>query len=141
MFTYHLPYSLIRPKVYYELENFYANHRRFVKSLSYYQLRGVSRTISEIEYCEPIQRLKDLDDLPDLALNLDSTYSEDDIANPCGLIARYKFNDTFTIMESSSRKIVKIDETDITSSVNKESKFIRSSTEPQWTNVEDGKLK
>jgi hypothetical protein len=32
--------DLVNPKIYYRLENFYANHRNFVKSRSYKQLRG-----------------------------------------------------------------------------------------------------
>ena len=32
--------DLEKPKIYYRLENFYANHRNFVKSRSFKQLRG-----------------------------------------------------------------------------------------------------
>jgi len=35
-----MPVTLNKPKIYYELNNFYANHRNFVKSRSYSQLRG-----------------------------------------------------------------------------------------------------
>jgi hypothetical protein len=47
--------------VYYELENFYQNHRRYVKSRSYKQLRGESLTIDDIQTdCDPIVTYADL---------------------------------------------------------------------------------
>jgi hypothetical protein len=36
--------TMVNPKIYYQLENFYANHRNFVKSRSYTQLRGNVQT-------------------------------------------------------------------------------------------------
>jgi hypothetical protein len=39
-----LEQDLVNPKIYYKLENFYANHRNFVKSRSYKQLRGTVLT-------------------------------------------------------------------------------------------------
>jgi hypothetical protein len=54
----------VNPKIYYRLENFYANHRNFVKSRSYQQLRGGlpdPEDIPAIEAsCTPIVRNKDL---------------------------------------------------------------------------------
>ena len=47
--------------VYYELENFYQNHRRYVKSRSYEQLRGESMSVEDIETdCDPITTYADL---------------------------------------------------------------------------------
>ena len=34
-FQFTLPHDLVNPKLYYKLENFYANHRNFVKSRDY----------------------------------------------------------------------------------------------------------
>ena len=39
-FTFELTETLDKPYLYYEIENFYANHRKFVKSRNYKQLRG-----------------------------------------------------------------------------------------------------
>ena len=36
--------TLVAPKMYYKLDNFYANHRNFVKSRNYKQLRGIIQT-------------------------------------------------------------------------------------------------
>jgi len=41
--------------VYYQLDNFYQNHRRYVKSRDYRQLMGETRTIGEVKTpCDPI---------------------------------------------------------------------------------------
>lgn len=63
--------------VYYELSNFYQNHRRYVKSRSDAQLRGMQVLDKDLTSCKP-----------------------EDIANgeqivPCGLIAWSLFNDTY----------------------------------------------
>lgn len=33
--TFNLPFDLVNPKVYYKLDNFFANHRNFVKSRNF----------------------------------------------------------------------------------------------------------
>jgi hypothetical protein len=67
--------TMVRPKVYYKLEFFYANHRKFMESRSYDQLRGVD-------------------------INEEKAYDEcGDGNNPCGMIAKYKFNDSYELMD------------------------------------------
>jgi len=61
---------------YYELRNFYQNHRRYVKSRSDPQLRG-QHVLSDLASCDPLQ-----------TWNGTTLY-------PCGLIANSFFNDTF----------------------------------------------
>lgn len=47
---------------YYELENFYQNHRRYVKSKSSTQLSGEVISLSDAEkYCDPIIYNSDLE--------------------------------------------------------------------------------
>lgn len=61
---------------YYELTNYYQNHRRYVKSRSDAQLRG---SLSEgLSNCDPLG------------------YNGDNVLVPCGLIANSFFNDTFS---------------------------------------------
>lgn len=60
---------------YYQLVNFYQNHRRYVKSRSDKQLRGETGDTSS---CDPLE-----------------TYDSDKILYPCGLIASSFFNDSF----------------------------------------------
>ena len=72
--------------VYYQLENFYQAHRRYIKSKSNDQLKGKNLTIDDISSeCEPILKMKDI--------GIYKTYNNnslnpDDIANPCGLIPK-----------------------------------------------------
>lgn len=80
--------------VYYELDNFYQNHRRYVKSRDYYQLRGEIRSYSEISDCDPIRKNSDLSVTTSYG---GVTLDKDAVANPCGLIAKSFFNDEFSI--------------------------------------------
>ncbi|KAG7835013.1 hypothetical protein KL919_002013 [Ogataea angusta] len=76
----------IGPHVYffYRLNNFHANHRRYVKSFSEDQLNGKAASVSTIkdtvgQNCEPL-----------------SVNEEGKKYYPCGLIANSLFNDTFS---------------------------------------------
>ena len=78
--------------VYYELDNFYQNHRRYVKSRSDPQLRGDANPSTTL--CDPrvsgpsrFAPLAPTGSTP--APNVDKTYY------PCGLVAWSQFNDTF----------------------------------------------
>ena len=80
--------------VYYQLDNFYQNHRRYVKSRSNEQLMGNYLEVSELDDCDPIKTNKDLG----REFSVDGTrLVEDAPAYPCGLVAKSFFNDTFTI--------------------------------------------
>ncbi|KAI3813744.1 hypothetical protein L1987_18476 [Smallanthus sonchifolius] len=69
--------------VYYQLDNFYQNHRRYVKSRSDKQLRSAAYEFSTKE-CEPEARLnKSRVSVPIV---------------PCGLIAWSLFNDTYNLI-------------------------------------------
>ena len=41
--------------VYYQLDNFYQNHRRYVKSRSNEQLMGTELDVGQLEDCDPIK--------------------------------------------------------------------------------------
>jgi len=73
---------------YYRLENYYQNHRRYVKSRSDDQLRGLKVTKeSDLQDCDPY---------------ISTGSSPDTFYLPCGLIARSVFNDTFLLFSSSA---------------------------------------
>jgi len=75
--------------MYYKLENFYQNHRRYVKSRSDDQLRGMDVTSrSALVDCKPYDTFNDSSAVQDFFL-------------PCGLIARSQFNDTFTMTDEN----------------------------------------
>ena len=46
--------------VYYQLDNFYQNHRRYVKSRSFKQLQGNYLPVDQLSECDPIKTNKDL---------------------------------------------------------------------------------
>ena len=53
--------DLESPKIYYKLENFYANHRNFVKSRNYKQLRGNDLSAADLgTSCDPVLKMADL---------------------------------------------------------------------------------
>lgn len=114
---------------YYQLTNFYQNHRRYVKSKSNDQLLGKDLTIDQIKTdCEPILTNKDLEfSKPLTAFNDTSVILSDDaVAFPCGLIAKSFFNDTYTIKPvASGSQPVYINETGIAWAADLELKYKR----------------
>lgn len=94
-----IPYELSGPtNVFYRIENFYGNHRRYVLSYSEDQLNGEDASLSVVKdtvgfNCKPLV-----------------TNSEGKIYYPCGLIANAMFNDTYP----DSLTIVSSDATDNT---------------------------
>lgn len=130
---------------YYQLNNYYQNHRRYVKSKSADQLAGNELSVSELNTdCDPIVTMKDLAmnktqlenlNRPELAKLFDSTTIP---ANPCGLIAQSFFNDTFSMSEDNGGKIINISEKNIIWESDKK-KYSKASEDIQWINVEDGK--
>jgi hypothetical protein len=65
--------------VYYQLGNYFQNHRRYVKSKSERQLQGLTPSIAELNSCKPEDRVGN------------------NVIVPCGMIAWSLFNDTFDI--------------------------------------------
>jgi hypothetical protein len=121
--------------VYYQLENFYQVHRRYIKSKSLDQLKGKVLTVNEISSdCDPIITVEDLGvntTIGGYVLNATEP------ANPCGLIARSLFNDTYQVM--SSDDIIEINENNIAWDSDKNNKrFVKppNASLIQWTDVE-----
>jgi hypothetical protein len=110
--------------VYYQLTNFYQNHRRYVKSKSNEQLSGKVLLESQVKSdCEPIVLNKDL---PNGTVSLNGkALDPNKVAHPCGLIARSFFNDYFQLFKKdiSNKTEIKISDKDIAWSADKEMKF------------------
>jgi hypothetical protein len=70
--------------VYYELRNFYQNHRRYVKSRSDAQLQGELISYDNLVDCDPLRTLPG------------NTGPNPPALFPCGLIAYSFFNDSYT---------------------------------------------
>mmetsp|Transcript_28523 Transcript_28523/g.93204 ORF Transcript_28523/g.93204 Transcript_28523/m.93204 type:complete len:337 (-) Transcript_28523:65-1075(-) len=78
--------------LYYELTNFYQNHRRYVRSRSDAQLRGdVEPSIDLLEDCKPKLYTPDADEA---------------IINPCGLVAWSYFNDSYAVTADGEALVV-----------------------------------
>jgi hypothetical protein len=121
---------------YYEIKNMYQNHRKYFKSRDILQLMGEDRSKSDIRSnCEPVVTM---DDLGFYTKGL--TLDDDSPANPCGLLAKSYFNDTFSLLKPDSDDEVYIDQHDIAWDVDKDDKFERSddSKTEQWIDVENG---
>ncbi|CAM9463863.1 unnamed protein product, partial [Ectocarpus fasciculatus] len=89
--------------VYYELDNYFQNHRRYVKSRSSLQLLG--EAVEPDVNCEPLERMNVDGEIVDL--------------NPCGLIANSMFND---IIELTTEGVT-MSEKDISWKSDRETRF------------------
>jgi len=78
--------------LYYRLENYYQNHRRYVKSRSDDQLRGLVQSASDVSDCDPV-----------IAEN--GSTEQDMVYFPCGLIAKSLFNDTFALFDGNGNPV------------------------------------
>ena len=76
--------------VYYKLENFYQNHRLYVRSRSYTQLRNGDPTDAELDLCSPAKYNEDFK-----GYTTKTGLKNRDVAVPCGMVARSVFNDTY----------------------------------------------
>ena len=123
--------------VYYRMKNFYQNHRRYIKSKSNKQLKGNWLTESDIkDDCDPIKLNKDL---YQGIVGLNNTpLNPNDVAHPCGLIAKSFFNDTFGLKKQGSDEEIFISDEGIAWSIDKK-KFKNLDSENryrQWIDVE-----
>ncbi|PON98846.1 CDC50/LEM3 family [Trema orientale] len=89
--------------VYYQLDNFYQNHRRYVKSRSDQQLRDPSDA-SAVSTCKPEDYTKDRQPIV-----------------PCGLIAWSLFNDTYSFSRGNQQ--LAVNKKDISWKSDREHKF------------------
>jgi hypothetical protein len=121
--------------LYYELDHFYNNHRRFVRSRNCEQLRGDNLTLDEISNCHPVIEIQDL------LYSNSSEFLDTRIANPCGLAARSYFNDTFELYEASGKRIPIFEHRIAWPSDIKRYQRINADWQHyQWLDVENGNL-
>lgn len=112
--------------VYYQLDNFYQNHRRYVKSRDNDQLAGMYKTVDQLASCDPIIKVRDLWQYQQKSMNgkVWTTEAElDQPAIPCGLVAKSFFNDTFVLKKVGDTNPVTINHDNIAWSSDIQYKF------------------
>lgn len=121
--------------VYYQLDNFYQNHRRYVKSRDNSQLAGTYKEVEDLDNCDPIVKVGDLWPHQQKSVSGKDLADKEAPAIPCGLVAKSLFNDTFTMSQGSTELTnVEINSNDIAWSSDVEYKFknIDSKDHPVW---------
>ena len=130
--------------VYYQLENFYQNHRRYVKSRSNSQLLGEDLPEADLKDCDPIITNKQLQFTESIEKSGDGWKALDPEAPafPCGLVAKSFFNDTFQIYKSqdyTAENNITIDDSNIAWKSDVENKFknmdVTDWRSKQWMDV------
>ena len=128
--------------IYYELRGFYQNHRRYVKSKSDDQLNGKYISLAEMkdkQDCDPVITNADMN--KKRAYNDTGDLNPNDIAIPCGLIAKSFFNDNYInwkiVKKNDELDYFSPNETGIASEADKEIKFKNYNLSLQWMNMED----
>jgi hypothetical protein len=121
--------------VYYKLEGFFQNHRRYVKSKSIEQLLGNSW--QDKGECTPVITNKDMgfkENKLSISENEEDTLSNGEIAVPCGLIAKTYFNDSFKFFREN--KEIQVNQNNIAFPKDKEL-YKNAKKEKQWIDIED----
>lgn len=124
--------------IYYRINNFYSNHREFVKSKSYDQLRG--KETNSLKNCGDLKKNKDYFEMADSIVTSFTGETLDSNGNmdPCGLIAANVFTDEFTLKDKNGNKIF-IDETGIAYESDKKYSFKNNKhySSTQWLDKEN----
>ena len=126
--------------VYYQINKFYQNHRRYVKSKSDKQLNGKSFSLKEMKNsgdCAPAETNAEMN--KKISITGDEL-KQDDLAIPCGLIAKSFFNDNYTLYKNSisDENLIDIDQTDIAWQADKDIKYKNTNNKSkQWIDMTD----
>ena len=118
--------------MYYQLDGFFQNSRRYLKSKETDQLTGDD--IKAHDNCEPAETNKEMGfSSTQKALDGNTVLNQNDIAVPCGLVAKTFFNDRFTFKIGSENLVV--DETNI--AFGKDKKLYDKNPDPskQWIDM------
>lgn len=142
--------KMVQPiMIYYQIDNFYQNHRRYVKSKSDKQLNGQyldAKTIKASGDCDPVVTNKEMGKTKSLS---GKDLNPGDVAVPCGLIAKSLFDDKFELFNGNDTNNkstqIEIDSKDIAWEADKKLKYKNIQNPPkgknwtdiQWTNIED----
>ena len=127
--------------VYYQLDGFYQNHRRYVKSKSDDQLNGKDisfEAMKDSQDCDPVITNKEMGKTQSIT---GAALAENDVAIPCGLIAKSFFDDKFknwkVIDKLEDSTPLNVDETNIAWKADKELKYKNVDKARQWIDMTD----
>ena len=129
----------MKPKImiYYQLNGFYQNHRRYLKSKCDEQLHGKEFTLEEMKNSQDCDPAITNDDMGQTKSFLGNDLKGGDLAVPCGLIAKSFFNDKFTNWKINGKQFTP-NENDIAWKADKELKYKNTNNlEKQWINMTD----
>ena len=119
--------------IYYQLDGFYQNARRYIRSKEIDQLTGDD--IKKHDNCEPAEKNKDMG-FPANKTALDGSDLDDNsFAVPCGLMAKTFFNDTFTFKIGNEN--LEVDETNIAFEKDKKLFDKNPDKSKQWIDMTD----
>ena len=120
--------------VYYQIDSFYQNNRRYIKTIPTTQLRGEDEVATDLEDCKPVLYNKDVP----ATVAVDGTPLDPNaVAIPCGNAARGRFTDTYTLTNVDTGRIYEISSSGIAWNTDKQHKFKNINLSRQWLNVED----
>ena len=126
--------------VYYQINKFYQNHRRYVKSKNDDQLHGkdIDKKVADDD-CKHAVTNNDMG----ITTNYEGVnFTEEEkkaVAVPCGLIAKSFFRDSFKLFDKNAKEI-EIDQSDIAWEADKKIKFQNlpvNLKHKQWIDMED----
>ena len=127
--------------VYYQLDGFYQNHRRYVKSKSDDQLNGKDisfESMKDCQDCDPVITNKEMGKTTSIT---GAALAENAVAIPCGLIAKSFFDDKFTnwnvIDKLGESTPLNVDEKNIAWKADKELKYKNVDKTRQWIDMTD----
>ena len=123
--TFTLSQDIENAMLYYRIDGFYGNHKNYMKSRSFSQLRGNSYSDGK---CTPIVTNSDIGSPKSIVTG--STLTSSDTAYPWGLIAKYIFTDSFSIKDSSGNTVT-LDETNIALNIDQNTRFKNTNNKSQ----------
>jgi hypothetical protein len=126
--------------VFYEIENFYINHKEFVRSKKFSQLANNMNKDETFFQCEGAQYMYQVKDDGVYESFTGEPLKNDSIAYPCGLFAKYMFNDTFTFKLNDNP--ININQTNIAYREHKDLLFVNNENaeKVQYRDIENGKF-
>ena len=117
--------------IYYQLDGFYQNSRRYLKSKNIDQLRGKTKSTDD---CEPAETNREMNLGTNVAID-GTPLIMDSKAIPCGLMAKTFFNDTYTF--KINNEPINVDETDISFDKDRDLYKTNIDKSQQWHDLTD----